>query len=112
MLDLLRVFKVRRFYSQKPSLGRLLDDERGQLITEKYRATLQAFNVPTVSSTTDSSDTDGGRYPRRITTGSDMTGLLVELDFVISFFLYRNSFLYAFRVLFAVLLLLRFSNNK
>ncbi|XP_065673349.1 cadherin EGF LAG seven-pass G-type receptor 2 isoform X3 [Hydra vulgaris] len=68
-----RSYGIKNNKKFKPSLGKLLDDERGQLISEKYRATIQAFNVTAVSSTSDSSDTDGGRYPRRIITSSDAT---------------------------------------
>lgn len=52
----------------------MINDERDGLINQKYRRTLQAFNV-SVSSTTDSSE-DGKRRARAKMRGSDTTGIV------------------------------------
>lgn len=67
-------------YGIKPSrrrqrAGAGTSKDRQNLLREKYRPMLQAFHLPT-SSTTDSSDTDGKRRARIRMAGSDTTDFL------------------------------------
>ena len=68
------------FIFQRPLVGNfMINDERDGLVNQKYRRTLQAFNV-SVSSTTDSSE-DGKRRARAKMRGSDTTGIAALTKF-------------------------------
>ena len=62
----------------------MINDERDGLVNQKYRRTLQAFNV-SVSSTTDSSE-DGKRRARAKMRGSDTTGIAALTKFLLQKF--------------------------